>query len=434
MYIVSGLRQAGSAIVSRQGVRCWRSIEVDTSRTGILRNELLIALATISGGSLLTIYSMFLDDDRLGEVQCEQDCTQDQHPSLAAASIASYAPTSDVATIFNQYSQIEVENSKDLASAPIQNGTQGKTKLKLDVDGCPLNVSVRALRGGRFHMEDEYFIGDGGRFVAIFDGHGGGGVSSYLREHMHSAFQKYLNVVLRKGQLPTISNRMAALKAAFNEVDTKVLLDDDLKNQGSTAVCCVFQKDGSGNNCVLTANVGDSRAVLARKGQAIDLTVDHKPGYDVERERIESLGGEVEYDYHGGFYRVGNLSVSRAIGDRYARPLVSGEVDIKEFVLKDMHDEFIVLASDGLFDVMSSQTVVNFVRKRLEAPLPQDFPIDDIELLEALMSARRRKMTKFLAKEAVRRGSMDNISVIIVWLNEDFDTDIERIAMNSYVD
>ena len=427
MYIISGFRKAGNAFASRRSIRCWRTISneanVDTNR---FRMKGLSVALTVGG--VLTIYSLDEESDRV--VQCEGN----QRRSLATAtSMADYAPASDVVEIFSRYSsKIEVGTSNDFKPVNDENNSQAKTRLKFDVDDHPLNVSVRALRGGRFHMEDEYFIGDGGRFVAIFDGHGGGGVSSYLREQLYSAFQKYLNVVLRQGQLPTLSNRMAALKAAFNEVDTKVLLDDDLKDQGSTAVCCMFQKDEDGNNCVLTANVGDSRAVLARRGRAIDLTVDHKPGSAEERERIESLGGDVEYDYHGGFFRVGNLSVSRAIGDRYARPLVCGEADIKEFVLKENHDEFIVLASDGLFDVMSSQTVVNFVRKRLEAPLPEDFPIDDVDLLEELMSARRKKMTKFLAKEAIRRGSMDNISVIIVWLNEDIDSDIERLMVNSH--
>lgn len=290
-------------------------------------------------------------------------------------------------------------------------------------------VSVRALRGGRFHMEDEYFIGDNGRFVGVFDGHGGGGVSSYLREQLHAAFQKYLGVIdCPKNKSPSIGNCIAALRAAFNEVDTKVLLDDDLKDQGSTAVCCILHKDvESGKKTLLSANVGDSRAVLSRNKEAIDLTDDHKPGNRKEYARIKELGGEreIEYDYAGGFYRVGNLSVSRAIGDRFARPFVSGQVDIKQMPVQEENDEFIVLASDGLYDVMSSQGVVNFVHEKLQAPLPDGFPCleeggnnnnNNQEMYRALMDQRRRKVSKFLAKEAVRRGSMDNICVVIVWL------------------
>lgn len=80
--------------------------------------------------------------------------------------------------------------------------------------------------------------------VAVYDGHGGGGVSSYLREQLYSAYQKYLGVILRQGcKAPTLGNRVAALRAAFDEVDTKVMLDDDLMDQGSTAVCCILHKE-----------------------------------------------------------------------------------------------------------------------------------------------------------------------------------------------
>jgi len=298
----------------------------------------------------------------------------------------------------------------------------------------PVLVSVRALRGGRFHMEDEYFIGDNGRFVGVFDGHGGGGVSSYLREQLHAAFQKYLRVIdttITSCPSPTIGNCIAALRAAFNEVDTKVLLDDDLKDQGSTAVCCILHEDvETGKKTLLSANVGDSRAVLSRNQEAIDLTEDHKPGNRKEYARIKELGGEreIEYDYAGGFYRVGNLSVSRAIGDRFARPLVSGQVDIRQLDVQEDEDEFIVLASDGLYDVMSSQGVVNFVHEKLRAPLPDGFPIENEEMLHALMEQRRKKVSKFLAKEAVRRGSMDNICVVIVWLKNGNEVEQEFVS------
>jgi len=54
------------------------------------------------------------------------------------------------------------------------------------------DVSVRALKGHRLSMEDEYYIDNGGRFVAIFDGHGGGGVSTFLREKLYDKITKHL--------------------------------------------------------------------------------------------------------------------------------------------------------------------------------------------------------------------------------------------------
>jgi serine/threonine protein phosphatase PrpC len=54
-------------------------------------------------------------------------------------------------------------------------------------------VSVRALRGGRLSMEDEFIVAAGGRMAAVFDGHGGGGVSQYLRDHLHLVVAEHLD-------------------------------------------------------------------------------------------------------------------------------------------------------------------------------------------------------------------------------------------------
>ena len=126
---------------------------------------------------------------------------------------------------------------------------------------------------------------------------------------------------------------------------------------------------------MIAANVGDSRAVMSRNGAAIDLTIDHKPNTATEKARVEALGGKVIWcgmvDNEGnpvpnaGIYRVnGNLSLSRAIGDRSERPAVTAKPDMTTFDIED-DDEFIVLATDGLWDVMSSQDAVSFVHSVL---------------------------------------------------------------------
>eukprot|EP00957_Ditylum_brightwellii_P017978 1354536-Ditylum_brightwellii.AAC.1 len=129
------------------------------------------------------------------------------------------------------------------------------------------------------------------------------------------------------------------------------------------------------------------------------------------------MGEHIEWDHYSKVHRVRNLSLSRAIGDRFAKPAVSGEAEIKCFPLFNDGDEFVLLASDGLWDVMSSQDAVSFVHRRLNAevirrntgptgnttqtPLrPQD--------LEKAKYLRRRNMARFVANEALRRGSGDN--------------------------
>lgn len=301
------------------------------------------------------------------------------------------------------------------------------------------DVSIRALKGGRLSMEDEYFVGNGGRFVAVFDGHGGGGVSQYLRDKLYEVFGRHLReaedgciedsyIFSRGGSkdrlavMPTatspracsITSRVAAMRAAFEEVDRDVCLNDDLQYQGSTAVAVVLHEEPDGTRTLVSANVGDSRAVLSRRGRAVDLTRDHKPNDEKEKTRILAMGEKIEWDHYCKVHRVRNLSLSRAIGDRFAKPAVSGEVEIKRFPVTEDGDEFIMLASDGLWDVMSSQEAVSFVHNKLKTPLKAACAED----MERLQFTRRKNMSRFLASEAIRRGTGDNVCVVIVWLKD----------------
>jgi len=302
------------------------------------------------------------------------------------------------------------------------------------------DVSIRALKGGRLSMEDEYFVGNGGRFVAVFDGHGGGGVSQYLRDKLYDVFGRHLreaedgciddNSLFHRGgskdrltnmhtatspRACSITSRVAAMRAAFEEIDRDVLLNDDLQYQGSTAVAVALHEEPDGTRTLVSANVGDSRAVLSRRGRAVDLTRDHKPNDEKEKSRILAMGEKIEWDHYCKVHRVRNLSLSRAIGDRFAKPAVSGEVEIKRFPIAEDGDEFIMLASDGIWDVMSSQEVVSFVHDKLSVPLKIQ---GDTEDMERVLFTRRKNMSRFLANEAIRRGTGDNVCVVIVWLKD----------------
>lgn len=141
-------------------------------------------------------------------------------------------------------------------------------------------------------------------------------------------------------------------------------------------------QDQSGSTSVMTllsgshiccANTGDSRACLCREGIAVALSHDHKPYHPGEKERIELAGSHVKFNRVNG-----DLAVSRALGDFvYKRcETVSAErqavTALPEFVIEERQpakDEYIVLACDGIWDVMSSQEVVDKVRSNLPAPL-----------------------------------------------------------------
>ena len=108
----------------------------------------------------------------------------------------------------------------------------------------------------------------------------------------------------------------------------------------------------------------------------------------------------------GGVYRInGNLALSRAIGDRSEKPLVSSQVDINEIEFDPKQDEFIIIASDGLWDVISNQDSVDFCHSALATAKRNHEIIPDV----------KNHLAKLLVEEAQRRGSMDNISAVIIW-------------------
>ena len=200
----------------------------------------------------------------------------------------------------------------------------------------------------------------------------------------------------------TIEYYIQALSSAFKTVDSEINRISHWSYQGSTAVAVLLCQlpssfclggDQTGFNkdrtVLISANVGDSRAVLSRSGKAIDLTTDHKPNNPSERKRIESLGGTVKWcgpvhpktgepiinssprNSNGGslssrrgvagVYRInGNLALSRAIGDRSEKPLVCSEVEIKQIELDHDRDEFVIIASDGLWVSLSSESIYSF--------------------------------------------------------------------------
>ncbi|KAG8457646.1 hypothetical protein KFE25_002310 [Diacronema lutheri] len=139
-------------------------------------------------------------------------------------------------------------------------------------------------------------------------------------------------------------------------------------SSGCTAVCALV-RDG----CVLVSNVGDSRALLCRNGMPLALSNDHKPDSPTERARIVKAGG---------FVRAGrccaNLNLSRAVGDlnyksvrgvrREAQP-ISPEPDVRVATLRE-GDEFLLLGCDGIFEVLSNQQIVDFVRRRMPPLAP----------------------------------------------------------------
>lgn len=183
----------------------------------------------------------------------------------------------------------------------------------------------------------------------IYDGHGGNYVSTILSTIIPNIFMdKRMNYPLYKVQVNKICNNIQ--KILTNNFNNKT------KECGSTCLITVKYKYHD-QNVLDFINIGDSRTILCRGTNAIQITNDHKPLYPNEKNRITKMGGKVVYD--GLEWRVDNLSLSRSFGDhlsKYTPPIP----DLFHHVIKK-GDRFIVMACDGLWDVMDNQTVVNYV-------------------------------------------------------------------------
>jgi len=175
-------------------------------------------------------------------------------------------------------------------------------------------------------------------------------------------------------------------------IQQRMSLGSRVWDDGSTAITCLIR-----GNSIMIANVGDSRAVASISGRAVALSVDHKPNLPTERARIQNAGGTVTSMM--GCHRVmGMLAMSRALGDVMIERYLSVDPDLAEQQLEDR--DFVVMASDGLWDVLSNQEVIHLVA--MEATKSGWSP-------DALTAIANK-----LCMEAFRRGSMDNITVAII--------------------
>ncbi|RVX09287.1 putative protein phosphatase 2C 58 [Vitis vinifera] len=197
----------------------------------------------------------------------------------------------------------------------------------------------------------------------IFDGHLGHDVSNYLKTHLFDNILKEFGLFLGSISLVTCCKQHTfwtetenAIKRAYRKTDIEIL-DKSLYlgRGGSTAVTAILI---NGERLVV-ANVGDSRAVICKNGEAKQLSVDHEPSK--ERTMIERRGGFVS-NLPGDVPRVdGQLAVARAFGDKSLKLHLSSEPDVAVEPITT-GTECIILASDGLWKVMSNQEAVDCIK------------------------------------------------------------------------
>ncbi|KAJ7975884.1 putative Protein phosphatase 2c [Quillaja saponaria] len=239
-----------------------------------------------------------------------------------------------------------------------------------------------SFKGKRASMEDFFETrisevdGQMVAFFGVFDGHGGSGTAEYLKNNLFKNLSSHPDF---------IKDTKTAIVEVFRQTDADYLNEEKgpQRDAGSTASTALLLGDR-----IFVANVGDSRVVACRAGSAIPLSNDHKPDRSDERQRIEQAGGFIIW---AGTWRVGGvLAVSRAFGDKLLKPYVVAEPEIQEEEIDAV--DFIIIASDGLWNVISNKDAVALIEN-----------ITDAEVA-----------SKELIKEAFVRGSSDNITCVVV--------------------
>ena len=238
----------------------------------------------------------------------------------------------------------------------------------------------------RDYMEDKgksilnFNSSENNALICLFDGHGGQEVSKFLQEN----FAKFWLEILPLNQ----DNYENKIKNVFLNVDQK-LKENHFYQVGSTA-CVIYITIENSRKILYCANVGDTRCVLIKGNKGIRLTYDDRASDPKEHERIVSQGGVV---FGGRVY--GQLMLSRAFGDWELKTYgVICEPHIIRYEIEN-EDNYLVVATDGVFDVMEDEDVFQLSKKEKNA---KEF-CDDI------------------MKEAIDRGSMDNISCFVIGLN-----------------
>ncbi|XP_074567976.1 protein phosphatase 2C 51-like isoform X2 [Curcuma longa] len=273
-----------------------------------------------------------------------------------------------------------------------------------------LSHGAVSLIGRRREMEDAVavvpaFAGGGGSsdydFFGVYDGHGGARVAQMCRDRLHVVLAEEVSA----GGWPRAEGQWReVMSASFLRLDGEVEATaraESERTMGSTAVVAVL-----GTKRIVVANCGDSRAVLCRGGAALPLSFDHKADRPDEMARVEAAGGRV-INWEG--YRVlGVLATSRSIGDCYLKPFVISEPEVTVTERTDK-DEFLILASDGLWDVVSNEAACKIARQCLNGRMARMFP-------DAVGGSTATEAAALLAQLAVARESEDNISVVVVQL------------------
>lgn len=307
----------------------------------------------------------------------------------------------EVQTINTQQQQQHISNLLPKIKQQLNDG-DSPTPHQQQQHQSGIDIGVSSAQGHRPYQEDEYCISpflnhhnnDGAaetHLFGVFDGHAGGKCSKSVSLNLPEAITR---------EAAFKQKLVVALKSAIRKVNDNFLKIAERMhlNDGSTGVCCILR-----GRKLIVSNIGDSRIILLTGGKVQQLSTDHKPASPEELRRIIALGGTVVNSK--GVPRVnGILAVSRAFGNFAIRHVIRAEPDI---FIRDLteDDNYLILASDGLWDVLRNVDVCQLCYTiRSGSPT-----------LSASSCAQR--MAESLVRLALDRGSQDNVTCMVLGIS-----------------
>jgi serine/threonine protein phosphatase PrpC len=319
---------------------------------------------------------------------------------------------SDSDNDFDYYGNEEPTNEQSVSNVPSSKSESIGAEKKSDAERSVIGFACEQNSKYRRTMEDASIYKGGYKklFIGVYDGHGGDQVAKYLANNLH------LNIGINSEEISKDSIKLgfqitnSELNSLGKHKDGEHKGYKICDRTGSTAVCAIID---SKLKKIMIANAGDSRAVLVGSNGIVCATTDHKISDDNEQKRVIENGGEIiedkneetgritlriagkeAVDSDGRLYTLG-VTVSRSFGDREFRGVVC-DPDILEIDFNQNH-EFLILASDGLWDILSNEDAAQFV-KQIFARTNRDV----------------KKAARRLMNIALKNGSLDNISVFVV--------------------
>lgn len=295
-------------------------------------------------------------------------------------------------------------------------------------EGNGMKYGLCSMQGWRVDMEDAHTTVVSMKdaltkwsFFAVFDGHAGKIAAEICSKDLVEKISKVLNEDVMKGlsEANEYSKESVerVVKASFLHMDE--ILRDQLRLKGD--------RSGTTCTCLLITpqhyffiNCGDSRGLIVRDSKVLFFTHDHKPTNEEERDRIIAAGGIVMN------LRInGSLAVSKALGDfdykadeqrKATEQLVSPDPDVTCIERSLEQDEYICLACDGIFDVLSNDDLASYISSRLKIT-------DDYE-----------KISSDVINTCLHKGSRDNMSVILIALPGCVEVNQEAFAREKLLD